>query len=65
LRRPGTDQPLAWTGNVHVRAARLLANAGYDVRRLLDDRRPEVLGVATRATGLLVALCAAAGAWHL
>ena len=50
---------------MHVRAARLLANAGYDVRRLLDDRRPEVLGVATRATGLLVALCAAAGAWHL
>jgi pilus assembly protein CpaF len=38
FRRPGPDQPLAWTGDVPVRAARALADAGHDVRRLLDDR---------------------------
>jgi hypothetical protein len=38
FRRPGSDQPLAWTGNLPVRAARALAGVGYDVRRLLDDR---------------------------
>jgi hypothetical protein len=27
-----------WTGNLPVRAARALADAGHDVRRLLDDR---------------------------
>ena len=51
FRRPGPDQPLAWTGNLPVRAARALAAAGHDVRHLLDDRvdsnssRPEVRGV--------------------
>jgi pilus assembly protein CpaF len=38
FRRPGTDQPLAWTGDVPVRAARALADAGHDVRRLLETR---------------------------
>jgi pilus assembly protein CpaF len=38
FRRPGPDRPLAWTGNLPVRAARALAEAGHDVRRLLDDR---------------------------
>jgi pilus assembly protein CpaF len=36
FRRPGPDQPLAWTGDVPARAVRPLADAGYDVRRLLD-----------------------------
>jgi pilus assembly protein CpaF len=36
--RPGPDRPLAWTGNLPVRAARALADAGHNVRRLLDDR---------------------------
>ena len=41
--RPTLDEPLEWTGNLPVRAARALSEAGYDVRRLLDpdaDRRP-------------------------
>jgi pilus assembly protein CpaF len=38
FRRPGPDRPLAWTGNLPVRAARPLAEAGHEVRRLLDDR---------------------------
>jgi pilus assembly protein CpaF len=38
FRRPGPDRPLAWTGNLPVRAARALADAGHNVRRLLDDR---------------------------
>jgi pilus assembly protein CpaF len=38
FRRPGPDRPLAWTGNIPVRAARALSDAGHDVRRLLDDR---------------------------
>jgi pilus assembly protein CpaF len=38
FRRPSSDQPLAWTGNLPVRAARALAGVGHDVRRLLDDR---------------------------
>ena len=38
FRRPGPEQPLAWTGNLPVRAVRALANVGHDVRRLLDDR---------------------------
>jgi pilus assembly protein CpaF len=52
FRRPGPDRPLAWTGNLPVRAARALADAGHDVRRLLDDRvdsdpaRIEVRGAA-------------------
>jgi pilus assembly protein CpaF len=37
FRRPRTDAPLRWTGNLPVRAARSLEEAGYDVRTLLDD----------------------------
>ncbi len=40
--RPTADEPLTWTGNLPVRAARALAEAGHDVRSLLDadaDRR--------------------------
>jgi pilus assembly protein CpaF len=37
FRRPEPDQPLAWTGDVPVRAARALADAGHDMPRLLDD----------------------------
>jgi pilus assembly protein CpaF len=36
FRRGGADQPLAWTGDVPARAVRPLADAGYDIRRLLD-----------------------------
>jgi hypothetical protein len=38
FRRPGPDQVLAWTGDVPARAVRPLADAGYDVRRLLEPR---------------------------
>jgi len=38
FRRPRVDDPLTWTGNLPVRAARSLEEAGYDVRDLLDDR---------------------------
>ncbi|HEX6421222.1 MAG TPA: ATPase, T2SS/T4P/T4SS family [Acidimicrobiales bacterium] len=38
FRRPGRDEPLAWTGDVPVRAARPLADAGHDVRRLVEPR---------------------------
>ena len=34
--RPTVDEPLEWTGNLPVRAARALAEAGYDARLLLD-----------------------------
>jgi hypothetical protein len=34
--RPTIDEPLDWTGNLPVRAARALSEAGYDARRLLD-----------------------------
>jgi len=34
--RPGPDGPLTWSGNLPVRAARALEEAGYDVRELLD-----------------------------
>jgi pilus assembly protein CpaF len=44
FRRPGPDRPLAWTGNLPVRATRPLADAGHDVRRLLDDRADPGLG---------------------
>jgi len=40
FRRAGADQPLAWTGDVPARAVRALADAGYDIRRLLDVREP-------------------------
>jgi pilus assembly protein CpaF len=38
FRRPGPDQALAWTGDVPARAVRPLADAGHDVRRLLEPR---------------------------
>jgi pilus assembly protein CpaF len=38
FRRPGADAPLAWTGDVPARAVRRLADAGYDIRALLDPR---------------------------
>jgi pilus assembly protein CpaF len=41
FRRPGPDQPLEWTGTMPARAARPLAGAGSDLRRLLDDAAPE------------------------
>ncbi|MEO7428488.1 MAG: ATPase, T2SS/T4P/T4SS family [Acidimicrobiales bacterium] len=34
--RPGAEQPLAWSGNLPIRAGRILAAAGADARRLLD-----------------------------
>jgi pilus assembly protein CpaF len=34
--RPRREAPLAWTGNVPVRATRALERAGYDVRALVD-----------------------------
>lgn len=36
FRRAGAEAPLAWTGDVPARAVRPLADAGHDVRRLLD-----------------------------
>lgn len=36
FRRSGPDQALRWTGDVPARPARPLADAGYDVRRLLE-----------------------------
>jgi pilus assembly protein CpaF len=38
FRPPGPDEALAWTGDVPARAVRPLADAGYDVRRLLEPR---------------------------
>ena len=38
FRRPGPDEALAWTGDVPARAARPLAEAGHDVRSLLETR---------------------------
>jgi hypothetical protein len=34
--RPRPDEALAWSGNLPLRAARALEEAGYDVRELLD-----------------------------
>jgi pilus assembly protein CpaF len=39
FRRSGLDQALAWTGDVPARAARALADAGFEVRALLEGRR--------------------------
>jgi pilus assembly protein CpaF len=36
FRRERSDGPLQWTGQVPVRAGRMLQAAGYDLRRLLD-----------------------------
>jgi pilus assembly protein CpaF len=38
FRRAGQDQPLAWTGDVPARAVRPLADAGHDIRALLEPR---------------------------
>jgi pilus assembly protein CpaF len=37
FRRPRPGEPLAWAGNLPIRAARALEESGHDVRRLLDD----------------------------
>jgi pilus assembly protein CpaF len=62
FRRPRRDKPLAWTGQVPVRATQALADAGYDIRRLLGDvparprpraaqsRRPVPVAASVRAT---------------
>jgi pilus assembly protein CpaF len=34
--RPGPDEPLTWSGNLPLRAARALQESGYDVRELLE-----------------------------
>jgi pilus assembly protein CpaF len=39
FRRSGPDQPLRWTGNIPVRSARLLEQAGIDMLPLLDPSR--------------------------
>jgi pilus assembly protein CpaF len=39
FRRSGPDQALAWTGDVPARAARALADAGFEMRALLEGRR--------------------------
>ncbi len=43
FRRPRWDEPLAWTGNIPVRASRFLEEAGYDVRSLLDARADDAV----------------------
>jgi len=50
--RVAPKEPLTWSGNVPLRAARALEEAGYDVRELLDGggTRPRPVG-AVRATG--------------
>jgi pilus assembly protein CpaF len=39
FRRSSVGEPLAWTGNIPVRASRLLEDAGVDVRALLGVGR--------------------------
>lgn len=43
--RPRPDQGLTWSGNLPVRAARALEEAGYDVRELLDGGGKRVRSV--------------------
>ena len=38
FRRTRTDGPLEWTGNLPIRAARALEEAGYDTRALVGER---------------------------
>ncbi len=49
--RPAVDEPLAWTGNLPVRAARALTEAGFDVRSLLD---PDADHRGSRSPGRVV-----------
>jgi pilus assembly protein CpaF len=42
---PGADQPLAWSGNLPVRAGALLSAAGFDPRWLLDGAGPVETGL--------------------
>ena len=42
FRRSGSDGPLVWTGDLPARAGRALADAGFDVRRLLADDGPRL-----------------------
>ena len=55
LKRARHDQPLAWTGNLPVRSARLLEEAGFDVPSLLDPEadlaRPARARRSPRADG--------------
>jgi pilus assembly protein CpaF len=50
--RAGPDAPLAWSGNLPLRAARALGEAGYDVRDLLDGggARPRPVRAVRTAT---------------
>jgi pilus assembly protein CpaF len=50
--RPRPDEGLAWSGNLPLRAARALEEAGYDVRELLDGGGKRVRSVrAVSANG--------------
>jgi pilus assembly protein CpaF len=48
FRRSRPDEPLTWTGNLPVRAARALEERGYDVRVLLDDAAVRAAAPRTR-----------------
>ena len=52
--RPAVDEPLAWTGNLPVRAARALTEAGFDVRSLLDPDADRRGGSGSRSSGRVV-----------
>jgi hypothetical protein len=52
--RSRPDEPLTWSGNLPIRAARALEESGYDVRELLDGggkRVRTVRAVATDSNG--------------
>jgi pilus assembly protein CpaF len=57
FRRPGPDAPLAWTGEIPVRLARSLVDAGDDVRRYLaaDHGDPALAAGTARGGGWGVA----------
>jgi len=42
--RDGVDAPLTWTGQLPNRLERPFRDAGYDIRALLDDARPDPIG---------------------
>ena len=48
--RPRFDAPLAWSGNLPVRAGRFLEEAGYDVRELLDPWADSPVASAGRSS---------------
>ena len=49
--RQRRDAPLAWTGNLPVRAGRALERAGYDVRRLVGGPTPPTNGTTSPTNG--------------